>query len=314
MRFEIKVQLSKRFPDGVASVIFGRYTITAIPVEKAIGAEAVLAFEDNQGGARHPIGEADIACRLLSLVMNARVKRSGVRIDVKGITEDAEVLQYDDFLRDFEPGDLNFYMGATLSMDENLARQFIRAANPYSFALEFIPSDPTFSFFLLAVAVECILSQEVVIPHHELDKDAKKCERFCLFITTYLLDDHRTEDERDDKLFRELLKTVYYSHRSAFVHGGKEVSGAAIQADKAHSSYFKHATEGREVKTPGLAWFAHVVRGSLLGFLRTHATEWGAPDEDLLARLALEKAMLKVKALKAIREGQEVRFDDIDYR
>lgn len=142
----------------------------------------------------------------------------------------------------------------------------------------FIPSDITFAFFLLVVSVECLSSQDAVIPHSTLDLDRKKAERFVTFVETYLPNEGRSPDECDAALFKELLKTIYYSHRSGFVHGGKEVSSAAMMADKAGSSYFKHQVDGKEMKTPGIGWFAGIARGALVGYLRSLGPKFEDPS------------------------------------
>ena len=85
-------------------------------------------------------------------------------------------------------------------------------------------------------------------------------------------------------------------------------------ADQVGSSYFKHATEGKEVRTPGLGWFAHIVRGAIVGYLDTISEQQTACNEQLLAELAFEKAILKIKASKDINAGQALMFSDIEYR
>src|SRR5262245_802322 len=87
-----------------------------------------------------------------------------------------------------------------------------------------------------------------------------------------------------------LSKPVYYSHRSGFIHG-REVPIAALMADHVNSSYFKHATHGKEVRTPGLGWFAHVVRGAIVGYLNTVSDE-ATTNEQIVAELAFEKVCL----------------------
>ena len=164
------------------------------------------------------------------------------------------------------------------------------------------------------MAVECLSSQAAVIAESELDLDSKKCERFCTFIERYLPDGEKSDDERDQTLFRKLLKTVYCSHRSAFVHGGKEVSSAALMADKVGSSYFKHATEGQEVRTPGLGWFAHVVQRAVMGYLSSISSDGTTANEHLLAELAFGKAALRIKAKKDMKVGQVATFSDVEYR
>jgi hypothetical protein len=155
-------------------------------------------------------------------------------------------------------------------------------------------------------------SQAAVISAEEQPIDSKKCERFCLFIDRYLQPEARSDDERNPELFRELLKEAYYNHRSAFVHGGREVSSASLMADQVGSSYFRHSTSGKDTRTPGLRWFAHIVRHALLGYVRALPEEPGDPQ--LFAKLAMEKALIKIQAAKDIPAGHMAVFDDINYR
>lgn len=224
--------------------------------------EAILTFintyKDPKGGGSHPEEEANIIIRLLSMFLNSRIKKKGLRINEIDIpvANSQNNGQYARFFGIFDHTNLGNFIQRTLSLDEDLARQFIRACHTYSFALEFIPSDPTFAFFLLVVSGECMSSQNKIITFSDLNPACKSCERFCKFITTFLLDEFKGDDEENDDLFYELLKTIYYSHRSGFAHGGKEIPAAALMADMKNSSYFKHATDGKEIKTPGLGWFA----------------------------------------------------------
>ena len=321
MPVHAKLILSKLFPPGTSKVTFGRYKIQPVPLSSATEGEAILSFintfEDPVGGGSHPEEEINIVCKLLSVFFDARIKKVGTRINEIDIpiVEGRERAQYPQFFGVIDPTQAENHLTRVLSLDEDLARQFIRACHTYSFALEFIPSDPTFAFFLLVVAGECMSSQDKVITFSDLEPDSKKCERFCRFITSFLPEEFKGDDERNDPLFNKLLKTVYYSHRSGFVHGGKEVSLAALMADKARSSYFKHATEGKEVKTPGLGWFAKIIRGALLGYLISlPIPSDDRIDEELFSRLAFEKAGLRIKSKKDIKKWQVVTFDDIEYR
>ncbi len=317
MPIETKLLLSKFFPPGISEIIFSRYRIQAVPSASTASQEVILHFIDSfegQVGGSNPEEEANIICNLISVLLNTRVRREGLRVNNVNIpvTKEGERVLYPQLFGNLDHARLNEYFRKILSLDIDLARQLVRACRAYSFALGFIPSDPTFAFFLLVVAGECLSSQDKVIPSSELKIDSQKCDRFCRFIVSFLPEEYKGEDERDEELFDELLRTAYYSHRSGFVHGGKEVSSASLMADKAHSSYFKHATEGKEVKTPGLGWFAKVIRGAILGYLDSLPSH--DADEELLPRLALEKAMLKIKARKDIQKGQVVTKDDIEYR
>ncbi len=315
---EIRVALSKKFPPDISEVKFGAYLLRAIPSEIAEGGEAILQFSNNyshpEGGGSHPEEEAINICRLLSLLLNVRYRKVGFRLNHLDIPTEHEHKQYLQFLGQLDASNLENDIKRVLSLDEGLARQFLRASHTYSFALDFIPSDITFAFFLLVVSVECLSSQDVVIPHGTLDPDRKKAERFVTFIDTHLPNDVRGADELNSALFKELLKTIYYSHRSGFVHGGKEVSSAAMMADKAGSSYFKHQVDGKETKTPGIGWFAGIARGALVGYLRSLMLNPESVNSQLIARLAFEKAGLRLKAKRAIEQHTAVTLDDIEYR
>ena len=98
------------------------------------------------------------------------------------------------------------------------------------------------------------------------------------------------------------------------MHGGKEVSFAALMADEAGSSYLKHEVDGKETKTPGIGWFAGIARGALVGYLRSKTLDAQSEDPQLLAKLAIEKAGLRLKAKRPIEQHTVVTFDEVEYR
>lgn len=316
--FDARLLLTKRFPATVKEINFGRYSLRVIPTRSAVMGEAILSFRNTygapKGGGSHPEDEARMVSNLISLCCNVRVKHEGIRINEIDIPhpEGHESQAYPQFFGELDTSKLERCLTRIQALNDDLARQCFRACKTYSFALENIPSDPTFAFFLLIVTVECFSSQEAVISSEELHKDSMKCERFCRFIKEHLPAQLRGDDENDEELFTSLLKTAYYSHRSGFAHGGKEVSDAARQADRAGSSYFKHYVDGKEVRTPGIGWFAKIVQGSVLGFIEKQTDS--CPDEERIPRLAYEKSGLTVKYNKDMKKGQVVTFGDIDYR
>jgi hypothetical protein len=74
-------------------------------------------------------------------------------------------------------------------------------------------------------------------------------------------------------------------------------------ADIAGSSYFKHVVDGKEVRTPGLNWFAGIVRTAILGYLNS-VPAVGMTDERLLAKLAQEKAVVQLKMKRIFVRGR----------
>lgn len=320
MIVEVKLNLSKFFPPGLGQIEFEQYNLRAIPSSSTTKSESVLAFNNTyksaQGGGSYPEEEANIIAKLLSLFWDSKISKTGLRINQIDIPSEASkgTSGYPQFFGKLDPGQTDKLIKVILSLNIDLARQFIRACHAYSFGLEFIPSDPSFAFLLIVVSIECLSSQDAVIPFSELQPDKNKCERFCRFIKLYLTDDFKSEDEKNDELFTELLKTVYYVHRSGFVHGGKEVSIASVMADNLKSSYFKHSVDDKVLRTPGLGWFAKIARGSLIGFLLSKYSSSLSIDRLLLSKLADEKSGLRVKLKKDVQGGQVVTSEDIEYR
>ena len=92
---------------------------------------------------------------------------------------------------------LGVFAERVISVDDSLGRQLFRAFKAYGFALDFIASDITFAFLLLCVAVECLSSQDRVIPHDALHRDKRKCDRFCRFITSFFPEHLKSQDEQN---------------------------------------------------------------------------------------------------------------------
>lgn len=317
---EARLVTSKRFPPGISHFDFSIYKMMPLPTEDDHGGECVVAFYNlNSGGTdsfSNPFGEIDIVCSIISVLLNTTVEKKGVRIAESHIPKSTGFRKtiYSQFYGDFDFSKFSEFFPRIYTIDDDLLRQFVRSCSTYSFAINFIPKDITFAFFLLVVAVECLSSQKKVISESELDLDSKKCERYVRFIDRYLMAETRGEDENNKHLFIELLKTIYYAHRSGFVHGGREVSHAAVMADQEKSSYFKHELNGKEVKTPGIGWFANIVRNALLGFLKTQ----DMPDSDgnlnTFARIAIEQGSIKMKVKRAVEKGEPVNIKDIEFR
>jgi len=190
MNVETRVILSKSFPSGQSRVQFGGYEIRPIPAVRTGEAEAVLQFQNRYeapiGGGSHPEEEANIVRNLLSVILESRVRRTGLRINSTEIPFHPAANIYSRYTGNFQTDEIEKYFHKTVHLPVDLARQLSRACRAYASALEFIPSDSTFAFFLLVVSVECLSSQAAIIPSSELHLDSKKCERFCTFIDRYL--------------------------------------------------------------------------------------------------------------------------------
>lgn len=192
------------------------------------------------------------------------------------------------------------------SLDADLVRQYLRACEVYQTAVRLIEENATFSFFLLTVSIEC-LSTKVVTGTVKRDcrgetKEVPKgsCDKFVEFILTYLpnKEDFSTEDD-----WIEILREVYYNHRSGFTHGGKRIPEAATLADRLNRKYITNIIGGKEIKTPGLKWFETVVRSCLISFLYRAEVKEESKRINHFRKLSLEYGSVKLKLKQNLQRG-----------
>ncbi len=299
MLIESKVILTKSFPRGVSKITFGNYEISPVSYFSSTEIEAMLSFSynsNNFGDAVHPEEEVDIICKLLTVFLNTRIRKLGTAADDNNIPvfDGRERLQYPQFFGYLESEQTDDLISRTLTLDEDLVRQFIRACRCYSYALEQLPSDAAFALFMFITAANCMSSRDEVVPYVESDPDENQAERLSRFIKDFMPGTLEEKSRMSDELITELLENAFYYHRSAFIHDGKAIASASSEADRAGVEYSLSEVNGEEIKIPGLAWLSGVVRAALVGYLKSLVP----PSEDtinqqLLSTIALEKAKLK---------------------
>lgn len=295
---EIRCELSKRFPNTQGELDLARYKLRPMPTRYGGRQEALLVFEeDMKRGHANSEEEGKIVLSFLSLLFNCQTTKTGYRIndiDISGSSQRKPHLS-DLFEGVLEVTNYSENVEQLFSLGEQLAKQFIRACNAYSLAIASVELDTSLSFLLLVTALECISTQEEFLANSELDKLKKSTERYCRLVQEYCESVEQLHPNGNEASFVRELKTVYYSHRSAFVHGGKEVSIAAKIADTAGFDGIGHFVDGKEVFTPGLKWFFRVTRGTLLGFLSNYPRPNGIADPEVLSRIASERAVLTMR-------------------
>ena len=299
MLIESRLILTKSFPRGISKISFGNYQISPVSYFSSTEIEALLTFTHepkDSGEDGHPEEEVDIICKLLSVFLNARIRKLGTVADENNIPvfDGRERLQYPQFFGYLDPEPVDDLIKRTLMLDINLARHFIRACRCYAYALELIPSDPAFAFFLFVTGGNCISSRDETIPYSDLDPVDKQAERFSKFISEYVPDMLKTEGLEDDQFHTGLLENTYKYHRNVFIHDGKEITSASREADKTGANYSQVEINGNEVSIPGLGWLSNVIRGALVGYLKVFDQPSGdSINENLFSTIALEKAKLK---------------------
>lgn len=298
---EIRCELSRRLPIASREIDLARYKLKPLPSRYGGQQEALLVFEESMTkGHANPEEEGRIVLSLMALLFDCKVKQTGYRINGLDISADQNKKSYlaNHFEGPLEPFDYASQVQSLFSLGDQLTKQFIRACNAYSLAISSVELDSSLCFLLLVTALECLSTQEEFLSNSELDKSKKSTERYCRLVQRYCSDATDLYPAGGESAFIRDLKTVYYSHRSGFVHGGKEVSIASKIADQSGFHSIGHFVEGQEIFTPGLKWFFQVARRTLLGFLTCHPRTT-QPNAQVLADIASARATLTVKVADA---------------
>jgi len=299
---------SRRIHPKFSSLSFGKYTIEPIPSTDTGNTSAtnqyLLRFPDKldtDEKRSNPDREAKQILSMLSLCLGTRLEVKSLMVNSVNVgvfTQDAAVSGITGVIEN--PPDLQLLLQKFNNLDLDIARQFLRAADVYQTAVNLIGQNNTLCYFLLTVAIECL--------SNKAESEKGKCESFVDFILTYLQDKSQIESEKG---WKELLKEVYYRHRSGFTHGGKEIPEATEIADRLNRVYVKHIIDGKEVKTPSLKWFESVIRNVLLGFLMIY-NKGEAESRDRIKEISLEHGVVKLIAKRDINAGSVVTEQDFN--
>lgn len=297
---------SKAIEPQLREVTFDKYRISSIPTARESLTETtenlLLEFKDlwkKDQIFSNPEKEGDYVLSLLSLILQTKIEFDSTKINNVQATLRRKRSAFLKGKIEF-PSDFEDLFKKLHSLDLDVLRQYLRSCSVYRTALSLIDDNPTLSFFLLVTAIEAISNK--VIGSDKLSRNFKE------FILRYL--PSFSKDELEDEKLLHLLIEQAYVMRSAFTHGGTEISIGTLSADKLDRKYVKHYIKGREVYSPSLRWFGSVVRAVLLEFLRDQKIVEGQVSK--LSDLAIEEAIIYVKSTKAIEVSQVVTTKDVD--
>jgi Apea-like HEPN len=233
----------------------------------------------------------------LSLLFDCRVAKTGYRVNGLDISSNRpKTTQLSELFEGQVPAiDAAAMVGHLFTLGDQLTKQFVRACNAYSLAIVAVELDRSLSFLLLVTALECLSTQEEFIPNAELNKSSKSAERYCRLVQSFCGEASGLYPSEGEEALRTDLKTVYHSHRSAFVHGGAEVSIASEVAERAGFNSISHFVDGKEVITPSLKWFFQIARTTLMGFLVNFSRSNESQNSEVLANIASGRAVLTMR-------------------
>lgn len=304
MKIKALFRTSKRIHPKFGNVKFGKYTIEPVPVKDLVPTPTtnlyLLRFKDKMGAEEsrsNPEKEARLILSYLSLALGTKLDIDSLMIGSVNSPNNVTETVLDEVLEELpQLDDLYIRLQAAGS---DIARQFFRACEVYRTALNAFGQNDTLSYFLLTVAIECLSNM--------LGQGGGKCDKFIDFILRYLSD--KSDLSEDD--WRKLLKEIYYRHRSGFTHGGKELPEASGLADRLNRIYVRNFIDDKELRTPGLKWFASIVRQTLLGYLMSSSYIPG-DHVDVVKELSLEHGVVTLKAKRDLQAFSVVTEQDFE--
>jgi len=180
--------------------------------------------------------------------------------------------------------------------------RFINSARSYQSAVSQMDSNPTVSYFLFVVAIEC-LSNFVI------DAGGNR-QKFIRFIDKYL-DSSLSAEKSDQAKFEQRLDAAYRI-RNAFVHRGQSIPNAVAIADRASVPSAIYYDRGIRRRAPGLIWLQKIVRATLLGFLSTITQEHPSkPRKPVFRSLAKRANIIRLQAAAPIQKGEPITLDKL---
>jgi hypothetical protein len=294
---EVRCRSEHDFNRTTTRINAGPYSLALLPKMSGGPTEGVLSFEDariHEHGFSNPEEEARIILDIISLLSGTTWTVTGGRVggvDWLGIRKRVLDLEGKRLAGDM---DLTRKVTDALRLDKETLQQFIRATHAFTLGIQAGATDLALSYLLLVTSVECLSSLESYIPNSELNRDNKSVERYVRFIREFCSTPEEFDDEKGEEGFIQNLKTVYYRHRSGFVHSGKEVpSAASSTADDLGIPSITHYVGGKQITTPGLMWFSRVVRRSVVGFLE-QSPKRSESGRDVLQEVAARRGMISL--------------------
>lgn len=313
--YEAVLQLKIPVGNGCSRFAANKFLFRALPSNEHESYLLHLQFPYFlKEGSANPDEEVRLVAKYMSLfcAKPVYIKGSASKGLEHALLKQPPGFSYDVKLDEQNLKDFDTVLTRVSNLDSDLAHQFFRACNSFSVALEFLYTDPTLASLLLVVAAECLSSQDAILDPSEYPKEGKTCERYCQFVRMYATDEACLTTMADSDIGTELLKTAYFAHRSAFLHGGREVSAAVSIADKAGRDYFRHSDyEGKQRRTPSNTWLLVVTRSAILNSILNLDSRYSATESSIEA-ISREKAKIKVVASRDIKAGEAVNLLEMD--
>ncbi len=333
IKLSLKCRLGEKFKPDFSEIKIGKYTISSLPSENLEGfkTELLLSFIDEwkegQQGS-NPEREAEIITSWLSTILKQKLKICSSRLNNLQISKTNKQFIYFEPLVDFPINLLDLY-NKLKSMPLEKLERYARACNCYQEALITSNDNPSISFFLFVISLECISNKghnfyEYLIKELYNKEEISKKEideiygRFNEeygakrnFISFILSNFNEWKEKFTEEEFKKMLSSVY-DIRSLFTHEGENLEKHINLIDNLKSKTVFTSIKDKKLEFPGLNYLSEIVRKVLINFLE----EQQAFEIDNLPELALKDSIVNLDLVKdeAIKRGILITKDRIKYR
>ncbi len=313
IKVSMKCDVGESLKAGFSEITFGKYTLSPLPTKSKdeFKTELLLNFidkwKDEQTGS-NPEKEGEIILSWLSLILRQKVKVNSVRLNEISISNpDQENIIFDSPIR--FPENLHDLYSRFKSLPLDLLERYLRACECYQQALLTSNNNPSISFFLLVVCVECLSNKEQNFYEHLIKKLDNKNEiskqeiknlhesfvkeygikkNFINFIMSRYGDWNGQFSEEE---FKKFLSSVY-DIRSSFTHKGENLEKYIKFVDNTLKSKSVFTTiKDKKVEFPGLNYLAEIVQKVLINFLEKQESS----ECDNLPQLALNESLINLE-------------------
>ena len=285
-------------------------------------------WKDEQTGS-NPEKEGEIILSWLSLILTQKVKLNSVRLNEVSIsdTNQGNIIFNSPIIF---PENLSDLYTKFKSLSLEVLERYLRACECYQQSLLTSSNNPSVSFFLLVVSIECLTNKEQDFHEYlikELDEknEVSKQEINKIhesFITEYgikknfinFIMSHYSgwNSQFSEEEFKKFLSSVY-DIRSSFTHKGENLEKYIKFVDNTLKSKSVFTTIGdKKIEFPGLNYLTEIVQRVLINFLEKQESS----ECDNIPQLALNESLihLEVDDKSSIKKGSFVFTNQIKHR
>ncbi len=336
IQVSMKCRLGEPLRPGFSEMKIGKYVFSPLPSESLddFKTEVLLTFEDKWKEGQqvsNPKKEGEIIISWLSTILRQKLKVGSFMLNnLQSPKSNKQFITFESPTN--FPGNLSDLYKKFKSLPLELLERYVRACECYQEALLVSTSNPSISFFLFVVCIECLsnknydfyqylmkeLSTKNEIPKKEISEIYKKFieeygakSNFIKFVLSNF-NEWKTEFTEED--FRKLLSSIY-DIRSLFTHEGQDFAKHINLIDSLKSKTVFTNIKDKKLEFPGLNYLSYFVRKVLINFLEKQQIL----DVDNIPELALKDSIvnldLKEEMQKeTIPKGSLITKNQIKYR